>query len=245
MAYDQKTWDDRQSQYPNRRKLIETNLDSVFEIERAEGEVAVPGNRFNAENMNDLERRVSTAFTNLNDSEITVQDKNNHFTSPKLNGVLDELFTFAGDGKKAIASAIGTTQGGTATASMAFSQLSSLVKNNMSAYQYKSLRDLGYSADIIFDLKSGQSRSIEIDTKATFGIKHIFMEGIAIWYNLNGKIEQVSIAAYNLSSNLNYFETANITTTVNGSKLVIAFKANTDIQVDISNTAYIVALRDV
>lgn len=158
MAYDPKEWEDRQSQYPNRRKLVETDLDDVYEIERAEGEVTETGNRFNAENMNDLERRVAAAFANLNDSEITVQDKNNHFTSAKLNGVLDELFTFAGDGKKAIAAAIGTTQGGTATQSMSFAQLAALITNyNMTFYATTFDKLLSGGLDIT--LIQGQSKS--------------------------------------------------------------------------------------
>lgn len=128
MGYDKKTWTDRQSQYPNRRKLIASSLENVYEIERAEGEVTEPGNRFNAENMNDFERRVSTAFTNLNDSEITVQDKKNYFTASKLDGVLNELFSSADSGKKTIASAIGTTPDGTATSSMSFAQMADLIK---------------------------------------------------------------------------------------------------------------------
>ncbi|RDY22888.1 hypothetical protein CHF27_011250 [Romboutsia maritimum] len=44
----------------------------------------------------------------LEDTAITVKDANNHFTSDKLDKVLDELFTFASDGKSSIATVVGS-----------------------------------------------------------------------------------------------------------------------------------------
>lgn len=107
MAFEVKEWMDRQVQYPGRRKLIQTIIENVYDIERAEGTVSEPGNAFDAANMNDLEARIKAAFESIRDTDISVMDKNNHFTAEKLDGVLDELFMFASNGKKEFANAIG------------------------------------------------------------------------------------------------------------------------------------------
>ena len=107
MAFEVKEWADRQVQYPGRRKLMPTIIENVYDIERAEGTISEPGNAFDAANMNDLESRIRSAFESIRDSDISVMDKNNHFTAEKLDGVLDELFMFASNGKKLIAEAVG------------------------------------------------------------------------------------------------------------------------------------------
>lgn len=121
--YEKKKWVDRQSQYPSRRKLIETGTDKIYEVERAEGEVTEPGNAFDAANMNDLEDRLYSAFGNLDSSDISVLDNANLFVKTDLEGVLQELFTYASNGKKAIASAIGSN----ASSSSAFATLAGLI----------------------------------------------------------------------------------------------------------------------
>ena len=105
--FEKKEWEDRQSQHPSRRKLLPTGQESIYDVERAEGDVTVPGDAFDALNMNDLEKRVYDAFGKLDATDISVLDKANVFTKTNVEEVLLELFTSASNGKKAFADAIG------------------------------------------------------------------------------------------------------------------------------------------
>lgn len=66
MAFNKKTWVDRSSAHPSRRKLTpvdgETN---VYDVTRNEGSITTPGDAFNAETMNDLETRIQEGFEDL------------------------------------------------------------------------------------------------------------------------------------------------------------------------------------
>lgn len=63
MAFFKKTWKDRQSEYPNRRKLLETGIANVYEVSRSEGTVMEEGDLLNAANLNDLEERIDSAIS--------------------------------------------------------------------------------------------------------------------------------------------------------------------------------------
>lgn len=66
MAFVIKDWTDRITEYPNRRKLIkEDGSSEVVTVERYEGTVMHEGYPYSAENMNDLENRVNTAFAEV------------------------------------------------------------------------------------------------------------------------------------------------------------------------------------
>ena len=66
MAFKQKTWTDRVSEYPTRRILTkEDGSTEVVSVARAEGEISKEGDAFNAENMNDLEQRVGDALAEV------------------------------------------------------------------------------------------------------------------------------------------------------------------------------------
>lgn len=66
MAYTKKTWMDRNVEHPSRRKLTPVSgEENVYDVTRSEGSVITPGDAFNAENMNDLEARISEAYTDL------------------------------------------------------------------------------------------------------------------------------------------------------------------------------------
>ena len=66
MAYTKKTWMDRNDEHPSRRKLTPVSgEENVYDVTRSEGGVITPGDAFNAENMNDLEARISEAYTDL------------------------------------------------------------------------------------------------------------------------------------------------------------------------------------
>lgn len=57
--FEKKTWTDRVSEYPTRRKLIkEDGTSEIVTVERSEGNISAEGDAFSAENMNDLETRI-------------------------------------------------------------------------------------------------------------------------------------------------------------------------------------------
>lgn len=59
MGFTKKTWKDRVSEYPNRRRLVKTDgTTEIVTVEREEGSVSVEGDAFDAETMNDLEDRI-------------------------------------------------------------------------------------------------------------------------------------------------------------------------------------------
>ena len=66
MAYSRKTWQNRISEYPNRRTLTdEEQVATTYTVTRNEGRVSQAGDAFSAENMNDFEGRVEAAFTEI------------------------------------------------------------------------------------------------------------------------------------------------------------------------------------
>lgn len=73
MAFQTKEWKDRISQYANRRKLTDVSNDTTqtVVVSRDEGTITQEGDAFSAENMNGLESRIFTAF-----SEIATQINN-------------------------------------------------------------------------------------------------------------------------------------------------------------------------
>lgn len=72
MTFQKKKWENRQSEFPNRRVLHPTETQDTYEIERAEGTVLQQGNRFDAAEMNDLERRIETTVNSLGQNKLGV-----------------------------------------------------------------------------------------------------------------------------------------------------------------------------
>ena len=71
MAFSLKTWVNRISEYPNRRKLThEDGSTELVTVARAEGQISAEGNAFSAEEMNDLENRIKGGFDEVNQSLI-------------------------------------------------------------------------------------------------------------------------------------------------------------------------------
>lgn len=86
--YEKKVWVNRQSEHPSRRKLTPTGNDGEYDVSRSEGIIMEDGDAFDADTMNDLERRVAAGFTELDPTgagggEVTVQP----YTCEKKNGV--------------------------------------------------------------------------------------------------------------------------------------------------------------
>lgn len=96
MAYNQTTWYDRDSEYPNRRTLVNVNDETdvkTYDISRAEGTVTTQGTPLTAANMNDLESRIASAFTSLNPAWQTITldaddwDSTTHTITVSVTGV--------------------------------------------------------------------------------------------------------------------------------------------------------------
>lgn len=61
-----KTWTNRVTEFPTRRILTkEDGSSEIVTVARAEGNVSSEGDAFNAENMNDLENRITSEFNTL------------------------------------------------------------------------------------------------------------------------------------------------------------------------------------
>lgn len=69
MAFTKKTWKDRITEFPTRRTLTKSDGSSeLVTVARAEGTVSQEGDSFSAENMNNLETRISNEFGEINKS---------------------------------------------------------------------------------------------------------------------------------------------------------------------------------
>ena len=76
MAFNKKTWVDRNVEHPARRKLTAVSGEAdTYDVVRAEGTITEVGDAFNAETMNDLEDRIETA-DNTNASNISTNATN-------------------------------------------------------------------------------------------------------------------------------------------------------------------------
>lgn len=70
MSFEQKKWKDRMAEHINRRRLVkEDGTSELVKVERDEGAISQEGDAFNAQNMNDLEERISEALKPLDESK--------------------------------------------------------------------------------------------------------------------------------------------------------------------------------
>lgn len=68
--FEKKTWVNRQSEHPARRRLTPTGNDNEFDVARAEGVIMEDGDAFDAETMNNLEKRVAEGFSTLDPADL-------------------------------------------------------------------------------------------------------------------------------------------------------------------------------
>lgn len=68
--FEKKTWVNRQSEHPARRRLTPTGNDNEYDVARAEGVIMEDGDAFDAETMNDLEKRVAEGFSTLDPADL-------------------------------------------------------------------------------------------------------------------------------------------------------------------------------
>lgn len=87
MAFEQKTWTDRLSEYPTRRQLTKSDGSTeIVDVARLEGTISQEGDAFSAENMNNLEQRIADEFSELNNAIVpqvckTITDWNSATTN--------------------------------------------------------------------------------------------------------------------------------------------------------------------
>ncbi len=72
MAFDKRTWKDRRVEFPDRRTLVDITSQTAktYDIQREEGVVYEAGDQLDATNFNDLEDRISNAFSDKQDKLI-------------------------------------------------------------------------------------------------------------------------------------------------------------------------------
>ena len=117
--FTKKTWKDRLTQFPNRRKLknINTQEETVVDVSRVEGEVGEAGDGFTEENMNGLEGRIETAFGN-------VETTTNGLQSNKQPKTLDTPITIGDTQYTTVETALGGLNNKTVNVDSAMSSTS-------------------------------------------------------------------------------------------------------------------------
>ena len=97
MSFLKKIWQNRQSEHPSRRILTNVNTNDIMmvEVTRSEGEVLAEGDAFDESNMNDLENRIESAFSEEQDSINSISNRVSK-TELQLN---DFSFGVTSDGK--------------------------------------------------------------------------------------------------------------------------------------------------
>ena len=82
------------SEHPNRRLLSSAGVADTYDVTRAEGTVTTEGDAFSAENMNDLEERIETGFSDISSSvQVTitasswVADTSDYYCTKTVSGV--------------------------------------------------------------------------------------------------------------------------------------------------------------
>ena len=94
MAFSLKTWVNRISEYPNRRKLThEDGSTELVTVARAEGHISAEGNAFSAEEMNDLENRIKGGFDEVNQSLTNVNNSKKTYIKLALPNIADDAKT--------------------------------------------------------------------------------------------------------------------------------------------------------
>lgn len=89
--FEKREWEDRQTQYPLRRRLVVTPESNVYDIVRAEGAVTNPGDPINAENMNDLENRIYNAIQPITPDNIEALYEKANAAADNANAVAEDL----------------------------------------------------------------------------------------------------------------------------------------------------------
>lgn len=157
MAYKTKTWVDRISDNPTRRTLtIESQTDSaiICTVQRSEGTVSKEGDAFNAENMNDLEKRIGDALDEKLDGQKLESDTDVILSKTSADGsapdcyaiklIYDMLKKSVADGKVLLANAISGQNITSASSDDTFSALATAITTTGSG-RYSNGYNEGYT----------------------------------------------------------------------------------------------------
>ena len=87
--FEKKTWTDRITEYPKRRRLNEVEgQPNIFDVDREEGIITSEGDAFNSTNMNSLEYRIEVAFDNTETKINTARAGVQLYSSNGSNGTI-------------------------------------------------------------------------------------------------------------------------------------------------------------
>lgn len=87
--FEKKSWTDRLTEYPKRRRLTEVEgQPNVFDVDREEGTISDEGTAFNSTNMNSLEDRISEAFDSIETKINTAREGVQLYSSNGSNGTI-------------------------------------------------------------------------------------------------------------------------------------------------------------
>ena len=96
MAFKKKTWLGRIAEYPNRRRLTkEDGSSELVTVSREEGQISQEGDAFSPDNFNDLEKRISDGFDDVNQSKVSsdtigdIREVCNQIITSSMNVLLD------------------------------------------------------------------------------------------------------------------------------------------------------------
>ena len=96
MAFKKKTWLGRIAEYPNRRRLTkEDGSSELVTVSREEGQISQEGDAFSPDNFNDLEKRISEGFDDVNQSKVgtdtigDIREVCNQIITSSMNVLLD------------------------------------------------------------------------------------------------------------------------------------------------------------
>lgn len=105
MAYEKKTWKNRQSEFPNRRTMTPVDgQENAYDVTRSEGLVLEEGDAFDQNNMNDLELRIESGISEAGFFTYTALVKLDAWTSAGEEGYMQTVTATSIDGGPPITS---------------------------------------------------------------------------------------------------------------------------------------------
>jgi hypothetical protein len=94
MSFVRRTWKDRISEYPSRRKLVdEDGTEKVYTVQRYEGQISEEGDDWSAANMNDLEKRIADVLDSFAASFAVMEDEDTSANDYAVGAFITHLGT--------------------------------------------------------------------------------------------------------------------------------------------------------
>ena len=172
MAFSLKTWVNRISEYPNRRKLThEDGSTELVTVARAEGQISAEGNAFSAEEMNDLENRIKGGFDEVNQS----LNKLNEGIGCSYNGI-DVIYRSNSDISEGLYTSTrdGFVQGIAKTAAKSGIPFARLLINNALVFEGSALaKNYSYLWTPLFEVRKGDIIKYTLTSGTDDGTKEL------------------------------------------------------------------------